>query len=53
VRDWLVKRFGAEVDLVKSSGGAFEISRDGTLVFSKLKLDRFPTEAEIDALGQT
>lgn len=45
------KRLGAEVELVKSGGGAFEISRDGTLLFSKLKLDRFPTEAEIDALG--
>lgn len=49
--DYLRKRLGAEVELVKSGGGAFEISRDGTLVFSKLKLDRFPTEAEIDALG--
>jgi selT/selW/selH-like putative selenoprotein len=51
VGDYLKKRFGAEVELVKSGGGAFEISRDGALVFSKLKLDRFPTDAEIDALG--
>jgi hypothetical protein len=48
-----VQRFNAQVDLVKSGGDAFEISRDGTLVFSKLKLDRFPTEAEIDTLAKT
>jgi len=41
---------GAEVELKKSSGGAFEISIDGKLRFSKKQLGRFPTEAEIDAL---
>lgn len=49
--DRLKERFGAEVELVKAGGGVFEISRDGKLVFSKKKLDRFPTEDEIDALG--
>ena len=49
--DRLRERFGAEIELVKSGGGAFEISRDGVLVFSKKKLDRFPTEDEIDRLG--
>jgi selT/selW/selH-like putative selenoprotein len=38
----------AEVDLVKSSGGAFEVFRDGHLLFSKKQLGRFPTDAEID-----
>jgi len=38
----------AEVDLVKSGGGAFEVFRDGRLLFSKKQLGRFPTEAEID-----
>jgi selT/selW/selH-like putative selenoprotein len=51
VRDRLQARFPAEVELVKSGGGVFEISRDGVLVFSKRKLDRFPTEDEIDRLG--
>ncbi len=51
MRDRLKSRFGAEVELVKSGGGVFEISRDGVVVFSKRKLDRFPTEAEIDRLG--
>ncbi len=51
MRERLRERFGADVELVKSTGGVFEISRDNALVFSKKKLDRFPTEAEIDLLG--
>jgi len=41
---------GAEIELVESSGGVFEISRDGQLLFSKKKLGRFPYDKEIDAL---
>ena len=37
------------VDLVPSSGGAFEVSIDGELVYSKLKTGRFPEEEEITA----
>ena len=51
MRDRLRERNGAEVELVKSTGGVFEISRDNALVYSKKKLDRFPTDAEIDGLG--
>lgn len=40
----------AEVELIESSGGVFEISRDGQLLFSKKKLGRFPYDKEIDAL---
>jgi selenoprotein W-related protein len=40
----------AEIELVESSGGVFEISRDGQLLFSKKKLGRFPYDKEIDAL---
>jgi selT/selW/selH-like putative selenoprotein len=35
---------------VRSSGGAFEITVDGALRFSKKRLGRFPTDEEIDAL---
>ena len=35
------------VDLVPSSGGAFEVSLDGDLIYSKLKPGRFPEEKEI------
>jgi selT/selW/selH-like putative selenoprotein len=44
---------GVEVDLVKSSGGVFEVYRDGQLVFSKKSTGRFPhSDSEvIDALA--
>jgi selT/selW/selH-like putative selenoprotein len=32
---------------VKSSGGVFEVFRDGVLVFSKKALGRFPDDEEI------
>lgn len=41
------------VDLVPSSGGAFEVSVDGDLIYSKLKTGRFPEEKEItDAIDK-
>jgi selT/selW/selH-like putative selenoprotein len=46
-----VDAYGAEVELVKGGGGVFEITVDGRLAFSKKALGRFPTDAEIDALG--
>jgi selenoprotein W-related protein len=36
-----------QADLVESSGGVFEVSVDGKLIFSKKKVGRFPEEAEI------
>jgi selT/selW/selH-like putative selenoprotein len=38
---------GIEVELIKSDGGAFEITADGKKIFSKLELERFPEESEI------
>ena len=42
-----------EVALVPSGGGAFEVSVDGNLIYSKLETGRFPDERvllnEIDA----
>jgi selenoprotein W-related protein len=43
---------GAEIELAKSSGGVFEVTVDGRLVFSKKALGRFPTDAEIDDLAR-
>jgi selT/selW/selH-like putative selenoprotein len=40
---------GIEVELIKGKGGAFEIRRGETLVFSKKKTHRFPTNQEIVA----
>lgn len=33
-----------EITLVPAGGGAFELSLDGDLVYSKLKTDKFPDE---------
>ena len=38
----------AELRLVPSSGGRFEVSLDGALIFSKAQLDRHPEPGEID-----
>jgi len=40
----------AEVELVGGSGGAFEVTVDGNLVFSKLQKQRFPSYQEIPTL---
>jgi len=36
-----------DVELVRSSGGAFEVSLDGELIYSKLKSGRFPESKEL------
>jgi selT/selW/selH-like putative selenoprotein len=35
---------------VPGDGGCFEVARDGQLLFSKLKLKRFPEEGEVAKL---
>ena len=45
-------QFGAEIELVSSSGGGFEVVVDGRTIFSKKELGRFPEEGEIAALLQ-
>ncbi len=46
----LQERYGAEVTLQRGKGGAFEVTVDGRLLYSKLREGRFPTHDEIDAL---
>jgi selT/selW/selH-like putative selenoprotein len=48
-----LRALGAETELVRSSGGVFEISVNGQLKFSKKALGRFPTDAEIEALASS
>ncbi len=43
----LKKEFGANVELIPSSGGVFEVTVDGKLVFSKKELGRFPEPGEV------
>jgi len=44
--------FGAEVELISSSGGVFEVVVDNKLIFSKKNWQRFPEEGEITLLLQ-
>jgi len=39
-----------ELKLKPSSGGVFEISKNGELIFSKKKLGRFPEPREVEDL---
>lgn len=50
--DALRAEFGAEVELVKSSGGVFEVTADESLVFSKKARGRFPEPGELGRLVQ-
>jgi len=47
----LQDKYGAEVELVPGSGGAFEITVDGQLKYSKKQTGRFPTDEEVVAVG--
>jgi len=40
----------AELKILPSSGGVFEVHLDGELIFSKKEVGRFPTPEEIKAL---
>ncbi|MCP5151840.1 MAG: hypothetical protein H6983_09425 [Ectothiorhodospiraceae bacterium] len=46
-----MNRGGAEVELVRGSGGVFEITVDGALRYSKRATGRFPTDDEVRALA--
>jgi selT/selW/selH-like putative selenoprotein len=42
-----------DVRMIESSGGAFEVTVDGVLVYSKLRLGRHPREGEVRSLIDT
>ena len=44
------ERLGADVELIASSGGVYEVVVDGKNIFSKKALNRFPEDGEIVAL---
>ena len=50
--DELSKAIDASSKLVASGGGAFEVSVDGDLIYSKLQTGRFPEDGEIIELIQ-
>ena len=41
----------AEIELVKGSGGVFEITLEGDLVYSKKAAGRFPSWKEVEAIA--
>lgn len=43
----LEERFSAEVELIESRGGAYEIMVDGELFFSKLLTGHFPNDERL------
>ena len=51
MRDHLIAKHGAEVELIESGGGVFEITVDGRIAFSKKAEGRFPTEDDIETLA--
>lgn len=38
---------GIEPELIRSSGGAFEVTLDGELIYSKLQTGSFPDQRQI------
>ena len=37
----------ADISLIEGGGGDFEVKLDGSLIFSKRELNRFPEEEEV------
>jgi len=50
VREKLLGADDVTVELVKGQGGVFDITVDSQLKFSKKKLNRFPTDEDLDAI---
>ena len=44
----LQSRFGIQAELIKGTGGVFEVKVDDELAFSKRALGRFPTPGEVE-----
>ena len=47
LRSSLDSKFGILAEMRPSSGGVFEITLNGSLIFSKKELGRFPNDGEI------
>jgi selenoprotein W-related protein len=47
LRSSLNSKFGILAEMRPSSGGVFEVTLNGSLIFSKKQLGRFPNDGEI------
>jgi selenoprotein W-related protein len=45
----LKREFGVDAELIRGTGGVFDVRVDGQLVFSKHDLGRFPEDGEVEA----
>ncbi|HIL16229.1 MAG TPA: SelT/SelW/SelH family protein [Deltaproteobacteria bacterium] len=45
----LKQAFGADTELIPGGRGDFDVTVDGSVIFSKKQLDRFPEEGEVQA----
>tara|TARA_R110002020_G_scaffold43345_2_gene126106 strand:+ start:948 stop:1121 length:174 start_codon:yes stop_codon:yes gene_type:complete len=50
LRDSLNVELGVLAEMRPSSGGVFEVTVNGDVIFSKKRLDRFPKDNEINEL---
>ena len=50
LEEYLKGKYDAQVELISSGGGVFEVRLDEELIFSKKSLGRFPEHSEIDDL---
>ena len=50
LRESIQSKFGVNAELIKGTGGVFEVSLNNSLIFSKKELGRFPNENEIEDL---
>ena len=47
MRSSLNSKFGILAELTPSSGGVFEVTLNGNLIFSKKQLGKFPKDGEV------
>lgn len=50
MKDKFISLGDYDVEIIKGSGGVFDIVVDGELVFSKKQLGRFPEDQEIEEI---
>ena len=50
LRESIQSKFGVNAELIKGTGGVFEVTLNNSLIFSKDDLGRFPEDGEIEDL---
>ena len=48
MRESIKSKFGVNAELIKGTGGVFEVTLNNSLIFSKKELGRFPNENEVE-----